>query len=86
MSRVKVSIENVYYDGYEETRVVELAAPSAKHPLPADDDEWADDDSYWEFVVWPETGVGRDGDALYTATIIEADDPSLVGLTHEWGG
>jgi hypothetical protein len=84
MTKVKVEIENVYGDGYEQTNVVELPAPSKRHPLPADDE--FDDESYWEAVVWPETGCGHYADvgSCYTATIIEAKDPELVGLTYEW--
>ncbi len=74
-SRVTVRIDNTYSDGHESTREVEL-------PRPAGDLE-----AWWESVVWKETGDGHGVDRIgscYTATIVESDDPALVGESYEW--
>ena len=73
--RVTVKIENSYSDGHESTRVVELPAPGD------------DLDAWWENVVWEETGDGHGVGGLgscYTATIVTANDASLVGKSYEW--
>lgn len=78
MARVTVKIENVYEDGHESTREVLLAPPGD------------DLDAWWDEVVWPETGDGHGADedlgSCYTATILAADDPALVGQSFEWVG
>lgn len=73
---VKVKIENVYSDGHESESEVVVAAPDG------DLDEW------WNEVVHEHTGDGHGIDpdigSCLTATIIEADDPALVGQSTEW--
>lgn len=74
---VTVKIENAYSDGHESEREVKLVGPRDE-PL----DEW------FEEVVYEYTGDGRgagnDLGSCYIATIIEADNPALVGQTYEW--
>lgn len=74
---VRVRIENVYDDGHESDRTVDLDEP----------DDSLDD--WWDEVVFPETGdghgIGKDLGSWYGATIVEAQGrPELVGLTYEW--
>lgn len=73
---VRVRIENAYEDGHESSREVELEPPEG------------DIEAWWEDVVFPETGdghaIGNDMGSFYTATVIAADDPQLVGLVNEW--
>jgi hypothetical protein len=89
---IKVRIENSYTDGHESESTVEVEAPQSIEAL----DEVLDgaEDTWWQEVVFDHTGDGHyvevyeeTGERLgscYTATIIEADDPALVGRTHEW--
>lgn len=76
---VIVRIENTYEDGHESTLEVEVGDP----PNVDDLEDW------WEDQVWEHTGdghaLGSGMGAWYEATIIEADDASLVGLSMEWG-
>jgi hypothetical protein len=79
MARVTVRIHNAYEDGHESTHEVLLDPPATL----ADDvvAEW------WEEAVWPETGDGHGIgglNACYTATVIAADEESLVGREREW--
>lgn len=81
---VTILIENSYTDGHQCEQIVQLTAPSDASDL----------DEYWEDVVYPHTGDGHavevyeaTGASLgtfYTATITEAADPALVGMTNEW--
>lgn len=46
---------------------------------------------WWEGVVYPETGDGHgerspDLGYCYAAQVVDADDPSLIGLSTEWVG
>jgi hypothetical protein len=71
---ITVRIENAYSDGHGSTREVELPEPTL---------DWA---SWWEDVVWPETGDGHAiGDphvgSCYTATIIGGE---FDGKSHAW--
>lgn len=81
-----VDIENIYADGYEACSTETVTVPSPPEgwtPEIAEDDDgdWAYDNL---FVL---TGVGRDGDACYTVTIMAcADIPELVGREFEWVG
>lgn len=80
MSTITVRIENTYEDGHESTSEHELDAPEDPENL----EDW------WEDFVWELTGDGYGADnpklgAWYEATIIRADDVSLVGQTQEWG-
>lgn len=73
---VKVRIENAYSDGHESSSEVTV-------PPPADDvDAWFDE------VVYQHTGDGHGLDrtlgSCYTATVVAAADPALVGLEREW--
>jgi hypothetical protein len=74
--QVRVKIENAYSDGHESTRQVDLPAPAG------DLTDW------FELVVHPETGDGhgldRELGSVYIATIIEAEDASLIGEVCEW--
>jgi hypothetical protein len=79
---VIVKIENTYEDGHESELEVELDAPEGRSEEELE--QW------WEDVVFPHTGDGHGIDepklgAWYEATIIRADDESLVGLSREWG-
>lgn len=78
MGTVKLLMENAYEDGHESKRTVDVPAPVG------DIDDW------WDRVVLDETGdghgVGNDLGYCYTATILEADDPVLVGEAYEWSG
>ena len=73
---VTVRIENTYSDGHESMREAMLPAPNGAL------DEW------WQEVAFPETGDGHGIEgrlgSCYTATIIKADNPALVGLSEEW--
>jgi hypothetical protein len=70
-----VKIENTYSDGWHSDAIVHVVSPGP------DLDEW------WDDVVFPHTGDGHGGFGLgscYTATILTADDPNLVGESYEW--
>lgn len=73
---VTVKIENVYSDGHESQHEVLLPAPTG------DVEEWFED------TVFEHTGDGHgathDVGSCYTATIIAADSPDLLGQTYEW--
>ena len=46
-------------------------------------------EAWWEHTVWPETGDGHGAGGLgscYTATVVAATDPALVGREREWVG
>lgn len=76
MSQVTVRIENYYPDGHESTFLLEVPGPTS-----ADVEEW-----WWE-VVFPYTGDGHGiggMDAVYVATVTDADAGDLVGQTREW--
>ena len=77
---VKIRIENSYIDGYEHTREVTLPNPASS----SEDDM----DAWWDDVIFPETGSGRPSNirGISEVTIIEADDPALVGKTYSWEG
>jgi hypothetical protein len=73
--KVTVRIENWYSDGHESKSDVVL--DYGGEPL----------DDFWQDVVFPHTGDGHGIDGLgscYTATIIAADDPQLLGENTEW--
>ncbi len=75
---VKVRIVSTYEDGHESERAVVLPAPTG-----------GDLDTWWEEAVWPETGDGHGSSGLgscYTATVVAATDPALVGQSREWVG
>jgi hypothetical protein len=71
---VKVRHEGTYEDGHEYDRIEEMDEPA----------ELTED--WWEDEAWCATGDGHPGDACYTATIVEAADPTFVGQTREWIG
>lgn len=75
-STVTVQIENTYSDGHRSTHTAKVPAPTGTVI------QW------WEEVVYSETGdghgAGADLGSCYTATVIAADDPALVGQTYEW--
>lgn len=78
--KVKVKITNDYSDGHHSETEVDIDAPDSlrAHDL----DDWFQD------RVFPHTGDGHgidfDGGSCYTATIIDARNPVLVGAEHEW--
>lgn len=86
MGRVIIRMENVYEDGHESERILDVSPP----PPTA----WKDEvelDAWWEEVVWPETGdghgIGKDLGYCHVATIIGGDvDQALVGKSTEWAG
>lgn len=82
MTKVKVKIENAYSDGHESTSEVELDLPDGVTPDSQELDDWFTD------VVFDHTGDGHGIDSslgsCYTATIVAAEDPKLVGATTEW--
>lgn len=75
---VTVKMENYYEDGHESTH---------EYVIPVDPE--GDLEEWFLDVVWEYTGDGH-GIANpklgcgYVATVIKADDPSLVGETFEW--
>lgn len=79
---VTIRIENTYEDGHESETTVEVEDP--EEPDDADYmEEW------WDTEVFEHTGDGHGEKhpklgALYTATIINADDKKFVGLSREW--
>lgn len=87
---VTVRIDNEYSDGHKSSREVVAAAPR----IAASD--WQDGswsvalEDWFNDEVYDETGDGHgDGShgklgSCYTATIIAADDPRLVGEEYEW--
>jgi len=84
VSRVTVQIESVYSDGHSSTRKVKLPPPA----LPLREETLT---SWWEEVVYPETGDGHgerspDLGFGYFAHVVDADDPGLIGLANEWVG
>jgi hypothetical protein len=76
---VTLKIENTYEDGHESSRLVNVEEPESFAAL----EQW------WEDVVYPETGDGHGEKhpklgCLFEATILDAADTSLCGLTMEW--
>jgi hypothetical protein len=77
--KVRVKFTNNYDDGHECSNVTDVNAP-ASEPL----DEW------WQDTAFQFTGCGcrsggkPEGNAVYSAVILEANDPALVGKTNEW--
>jgi hypothetical protein len=77
-----IEIENTYTDGHESKTTVELPVPDQV------------DDTWWQDTVFEHTGDGHYNDvyeetgerlgSCYTATIVKAEDPALVGLDYEW--
>lgn len=90
---MKIKVENAYSDGHES--VIEYEVPTvdvdaallgreagdASHP--------GGTDELWD-LLWTYTGDGHGEDSdlgwSYEVTIIEADDPALVGLSRENSG
>jgi hypothetical protein len=76
---VTIRMENTYEDGHESTSEHVLDNPEDPENL----EDW------WEDYVWELTGDGHGADnpklgSLHEATIIKADDESLVGQSMEW--
>ncbi|QAX95527.1 hypothetical protein SEA_BARTHOLOMEWSD_78 [Streptomyces phage BartholomewSD] len=76
---IKLRIENSYADGAEiETEAV-VTVPL---PYPEDSDERED----WEGEhIFPETGTGRSGDAVYEVWVVESTAPELLGKNFRFG-
>lgn len=72
---LRVEIENTY------------AGRVNKHVITAPEPKTLSE-AWWERHVWPHTGDGKGQrePATYTATIIEANNPALVGQEWEWSG
>lgn len=99
---MKVKIEDEYEDGYEAERIIEILGPEPdpddlevereRENAAAEVSEW----SWWDAEVYPHTGDGhglpenhggtRTLDCGSEATIIEAENPALIGLSYEWIG
>ena len=75
-----VMIENTYADR-SNTETVTVESPNPVAPFTTDDLE-----DWWEDKVFPHTGDGGGGYAVYTATVMSSDVPGLVGLTWSWEG
>lgn len=73
---MKIKVENTYSDGYESTAFHDVEEAT----LPLDDE-----DALWD-ELWTYTGDGhgQNLDAIYEITILEAANPALVGLSHEF--
>lgn len=76
---IRLRIDNSYADGAEiETESVVTV------PLPYPDD--LNEQSEWEYeFIFPETGAGREGDAVYEVEVVESSEPELLGKTFEFG-
>jgi hypothetical protein len=70
---IQLVIENHYADAVIETRET-VTTPS--YPHGRDDFDW------WQEYIWPLTGTGRSGDAVYEVGIVDSSDPKLIGKTH----
>jgi hypothetical protein len=85
-----VRITNDYSDGHTSTHEARVAAPAIDWKgwgggTPPEID-W---ESWWQEVVWPETGDGHGAaypelGCCYTAEIIAADEADHLGKTYEW--
>jgi hypothetical protein len=73
-------IENSYSDGHESQQEVTVEEPDEVSE--ADMDMWFQDVAY-EFTG-DGHGVGTKLGSCYTVTIMEAENPALVGLSEEW--
>lgn len=98
---MKIKIENIYEDGHECSKVVELAdEPTAADINVERERSYSNGDvsegEWWDAAVYEFTGCGwgkpenhggkRTLTAASTATITEANDPQLVGMSQEWIG
>ena len=74
---MRIKVENTYADDYESTLFYDVDDAA----VPCDNE-----DALWD-ELWSYTGDGHSEklDAIYEVTIIEAADPALVGLSHEFG-
>jgi hypothetical protein len=75
---LKIKVENTYSDGHESEQVEKVQV-----------EPFEDLEHLWEQLreyTGDGHGIGRDVDALYTVTVLEAPErPELVGLSNEWG-
>lgn len=76
---VQVEIENTYEDGHSSTRTIWIEGP----------EEGVDVDDWFTDVVFEYTGdehgIGRpDLGSCYTAEVVNAFDPALIGKEYEW--
>lgn len=75
---LKIKVENSYSDGHESEQVEKVQV-----------EPFEDLEELWEQLreyTGDGHGIGRDVDALYTVTVLEAPErPELVGLSNEWG-
>lgn len=75
---LKIKVENTYSDGHESEQVEKVQV-----------EPFEDLEALWEQLreyTGDGHGIGRDVDALYTVTVLEAPErPELVGLSNEWG-
>ncbi|QBI99436.1 hypothetical protein SEA_CAELUM_76 [Streptomyces phage Caelum] len=76
---IRLHIENAYADGVEIDTESVITVPL---PYPDDLSEQTD----WEYEhIFPETGAGREGDAVYEVEVVESSAPELLGKTFEFG-
>ncbi|MGW7434703.1 hypothetical protein [Streptomyces sp. NPDC054849] len=78
---IALRIENFYVaDGVEIETTAIVTVPL---PLPEED---TDERMEWEYEhIFPATGTGRSGDAVYDVEVSESTAPELRGLTFEFG-
>lgn len=76
---IRLHIENAYADGVEIDTESVVTVPL---PYPDDLSEQTD----WEYEhIFPETGAGREGDAVYEVEVVESSAPELLGKIFEFG-
>lgn len=82
---MKIRIENAYEDGHESTSIEEIPEFTGD---PDDTDEFGD--NALEGHLHPYTGdghgIGNNLGFCYTITILQAENPALVGHVEEWAG
>lgn len=99
---MKIKIEDGYEDGYEASRVIEVLGSEPDPDDLDKERERTNSQgetcvwNWWDAEVYPHTGDGhglpenhggtRTMSACSEATIIEANNPALVGMCNEWLG
>lgn len=84
---MKIKIENNYADGHESTAIQETQAANGWPAEPPLDhlEEWFEDEGFSYTGDGHTDENGRSVDAGYKITIVEAENPALVGRSYEWG-
>lgn len=99
---MKIRITDDYEDGYSSTRIIEVTGPEPDPADLEKERERTNSNgetsvwTWWDAEVFPHTGDGhglpenhggdRTLEAASDATIIEAENPALVGESYEWIG